>query len=185
MALFLYTKETSHVTGTNSKWWCHFLYMRQNPYWRPANVNSCQELCIGCVISKSIQAHSYQSSCFHVVKAVLAFFFSRHTKQRIVHQDKHPVTGTCTRAFSQSLCIISKCIIGTVTFWWCELAGLAFKQTSDGVILFVVTAEAVLSYSLSAKDRRVRHTVWSLIIFYIINLIWINIYLNLLAVFLF
>ncbi|KAK2560039.1 Vacuolar protein sorting-associated protein 11-like protein [Acropora cervicornis] len=48
----------------------------------------------------------------------------RHTKQRIVHQDKHPVTG------------------------------LAFKQTSDGVILFVVTAEAVLSYSLSAKDRR-------------------------------
>ena len=69
--------------------------------------------------------------------------------------------------------IYSKCIIGTVTFCWCELAGLAFKQTSDGVILFVVTAEAVLSYSLSAKDRRVRHKLWSLIIFYIINLIWI------------
>jgi len=140
-----------------SKWWCHSLYMRQSPYRRPANVNSYRELYIGCVILKSIQANSYQSSCFHVVKAVLAFFFSRHTKQRIVHQDKHPVTGTCTRAFSQSLCIISKCMIGTVTLWWCELAGLAFKQTSDGVILFVVTAEAVLSYSLSAKDRRVRH----------------------------
>ncbi|XP_068706072.1 vacuolar protein sorting-associated protein 11 homolog isoform X2 [Montipora foliosa] len=48
----------------------------------------------------------------------------RHTKQRIVHQDKHPVTG------------------------------LALKQTSDSVILFVVTTEAVLSYNLSAKDRR-------------------------------
>ena len=36
------------------------------------------------------------------------------------------------------------------------LAGLALKQTSDSVILFVVTTEAVLSYNLSAKDRRVR-----------------------------
>ncbi|XP_027041585.1 vacuolar protein sorting-associated protein 11 homolog isoform X2 [Pocillopora damicornis] len=48
----------------------------------------------------------------------------RHTKQRIVHHDKHPVTG------------------------------LAFKQTSDSVILFVVTTETVLSYNTSAKDRR-------------------------------
>ncbi|CAH3015308.1 unnamed protein product, partial [Porites evermanni] len=48
----------------------------------------------------------------------------RHTKQRIVHHDKHAVTG------------------------------LAFKQTSDSVILFVVTTEAVLSYNTSAKDKR-------------------------------
>ena len=36
-----------------------------------------------------------------------------------------------------------------------SLAGLAFKQTSDSVILFVVTTETVLSYNMSAKDRRV------------------------------
>ena len=35
------------------------------------------------------------------------------------------------------------------------LTGLAFKQTSDSVILFVVTTETVLSYNTSAKDRRV------------------------------
>ena len=33
--------------------------------------------------------------------------------------------------------------------------GLAFKQTSDSVILFVVTTETVLSYNTSAKDHRV------------------------------
>ena len=36
-----------------------------------------------------------------------------------------------------------------------SLVGLAFKQTSDSVILFVVTTETVLSYNMSAKDRRV------------------------------
>ena len=35
------------------------------------------------------------------------------------------------------------------------LVGLAFKQTSDSVVLFVVTTETVLSYNTSAKDRRV------------------------------
>ena len=139
MALLLYTKETSHVTGTNSKWLCHFLYMTQNPYCHPANVNSYQELYIGCVISKVIQANSYQSSCFHVVWAVLAFFFSRHTKQRILHQDKHPVTGTCTRAFSQSLCItgISKCIIAMYSdimmMWTCRSCLQADKWRCDTV----------------------------------------------------
>ena len=38
-----------------------------------------------------------------------------------------------------------------------SVAGLAFKQTSDSVVLFVVTTEAVLSYNTSAKDRRVSH----------------------------
>lgn len=33
--------------------------------------------------------------------------------------------------------------------------GLAFKQTSDSVVLFVVTTETVLAYNTSAKDRRV------------------------------
>lgn len=36
-----------------------------------------------------------------------------------------------------------------------SVAGLAFKQTSDSVVLFVVTTEAVLSYNTSAKDKRV------------------------------
>lgn len=36
-----------------------------------------------------------------------------------------------------------------------SVVGLAFKQTSDSVVLFVVTTEAVLSYNTSAKDKRV------------------------------
>ncbi|XP_031570001.1 vacuolar protein sorting-associated protein 11 homolog [Actinia tenebrosa] len=46
----------------------------------------------------------------------------RHSKQRMIHQDKHPVTG------------------------------LSYRQTTGSTILFVVTTDTVISYNLSSKD---------------------------------
>ncbi|XP_032237087.2 vacuolar protein sorting-associated protein 11 homolog isoform X2 [Nematostella vectensis] len=48
----------------------------------------------------------------------------RHSKQRLIHQDKHPITG------------------------------LGYRQTGASTILFVVTQETLLSYNLSSKDHR-------------------------------
>ncbi|KAK3753540.1 hypothetical protein QZH41_018510 [Actinostola sp. cb2023] len=48
----------------------------------------------------------------------------RHSKQRLIHQDRHPITG------------------------------LSYKQTASSTILFVVTSESVLSYNVSAKDYK-------------------------------
>lgn len=48
----------------------------------------------------------------------------RHSKSRVIHQDKHPVTG------------------------------LAYKNIQNNIIMFVTTSHSVIAYNISQKDHR-------------------------------